>query len=61
MDPASSPVGGATPLAAGICDVDFDAQARDAAPDIGADEVGQPLFVDGFESGDTSAWSVVEP
>jgi len=61
VDPASSPVGGATPLAVGICDVDFDALARDAAPDIGADEVGRPLFLDGFESGDTSAWSVVEP
>ena len=56
-DPDSSPVDGGTPLAAGVCDVDFDARVRDLAPDIGADEVGQPLFADGFESGDTLVWS----
>jgi len=61
VDPASSPVGGATPLAAGICDGDFDAQTRDAAPDIGADEVADALFSDGFESGNTLAWSHSSP
>lgn len=29
-----------------------------AAPDIGAVESGMPLFADGFESGDLTAWSV---
>ncbi len=57
VDPDSSPVGGGTPLAAGLCDLDFDVQVRDSAPDIGADEVGQPLFVDDFESGGILAWS----
>ena len=28
------------------------------APDIGAVESGTPLFADGFESGDLTAWSV---
>ncbi len=36
---------------------DFENQARDDAPDIGADELGEPsLFSDGFESGSTEAW-----
>lgn len=57
VDPDSNPVGGGTPLAAGLCDLDFDARTRDSTPDIGADEVGQPLFVDDFESGGVFAWS----
>ena len=61
LDPSSTPVDAGTPLAAGLSDGDFDAQVRDAAPDIGADEAGRPLFVDGFESGDTSAWSYSSP
>jgi hypothetical protein len=32
-----------------------------AAPDMGAVEVGIPLFADGFESGDVSAWSASIP
>ena len=32
-----------------------------AAPDIGAVEFGTPLFADGFESGDVSAWSASIP
>jgi hypothetical protein len=37
---------------------DFEFQARDAFPDIGADEFGAlSLFEDGFESGDTTRWS----
>jgi len=40
---------------------DFDLETRDASPDVGADEIVDPLFVDGFASGDTSAWSSVSP
>ena len=58
VDPGSAPVGSATALSAGLCDRDFDGQARDAAPDIGADELGQPIFADGFENGDTGAWPI---
>lgn len=61
VDPASAPVGGGTVLAPGLADTDFDGLLRDAAPDIGADEVGQPLFADGFESGDLSRWSAAGP
>jgi len=56
-DSNSGPVDAGTPLG-GLCDNDFDGQPRDEAPDIGADEVGQPLFADGFETGDTTSWSV---
>jgi len=61
VDPGSAPVNAATPLAAGLCDSDIDGEIRDSAPDIGADELGEPLFVDGFESGTTAAWSVTVP
>jgi len=61
VDPASGPVGAGAPLAPGLCDGDFDAQLRDQAPDIGADEIGQPLFSDGFETGGTSRWSLTVP
>jgi hypothetical protein len=61
VDPDGSPVDAGTSLAAGLCDVDFDDQDRDPWPDIGADEIGQPLFVDGFESGDTARWSAANP
>lgn len=57
VDQASDPVDAGTVLAAGLCDDDFDIQIRDAAPDIGADEFGSPIFTDGFESGGLSAWS----
>ncbi len=61
VDPASGPVGAGAPLASGLCDDDFDRQPRDGAPDIGADEIGQPLFSDGFETGATSRWSLTVP
>ncbi|HSN53566.1 MAG TPA: hypothetical protein VLT32_02800 [Candidatus Sulfomarinibacteraceae bacterium] len=61
VDPASAPVGAAVPLAAGVCDHDFDGQLRDAAPDVGADELGRPLFGDDFESGGTASWTVTVP
>jgi hypothetical protein len=61
VDPDSDPVGGGTMLVPGLADTDFDGGLRDAAPDIGADEIGQPLFADGFESGDLSRWSAASP
>ena len=37
---------------------DFDHQARDAKPDIGADELGTAaVFLDGFESGELDHWT----
>jgi hypothetical protein len=58
---ASSPAVGAAPASAAT--VDFENQARDASPDIGADELGRPslIFANGFESGRTWAWSVRVP
>lgn len=46
------------------CSDDFDGLDRPAgsgAVDVGADELERPLLADGFESGDTSAWSVTIP
>jgi hypothetical protein len=46
------------------CLDDFDGDARPAAAgsiDVGGDELEGPLLVDGFESGDTSAWSTAVP
>lgn len=57
VDPSSSPVDAGAVLPTGLCDGDFDGQLRDDAPDIGADEMGQPIFADGFETGDTTSWS----
>ncbi len=37
---------------------DLDGTLRDAVPDIGAYELGDVIFRDGFESGDGGAWSV---
>jgi hypothetical protein len=59
--PTLPPVDGGTVLPPGLAGADFDGQPRDAAPDIGADEVRVPLFSDGFESGDTSAWTATVP
>ena len=42
------------------CVDDFDGFIRPTGPsrvDVGADELEGPLFIDGFESGDTSRWS----
>jgi hypothetical protein len=62
VDPASAPVDAGTVLPPGVADVDFDDQPRsDGAPDIGADEVGQPIFADSFESGDLTGWSGSSP
>lgn len=56
VDPGSAPVGGASDLAQGLADLDVDRQPRDAEPDVGADEYGYGIFVDGFETGDASWW-----
>jgi hypothetical protein len=48
-----------SPVAAGLADTDIDAEPRDDLPDVGADEVTDTLFRDGFESGNLSAWSQV--
>lgn len=61
VDPASTPVDAGTALAGDLCDGDFDAQVRDIAPDIGADEIGYPIFIDGFESGNLARWSSNAP
>lgn len=61
VDQASSPVDAGTALAGGLCEADYDAQVRDTAPDIGADEIGSPIFIDRFESGDLSRWSSNAP
>lgn len=47
------PPGGATS--------DIDRQARDPSPDVGADEWLDPIFADGFESGDLTHWSEASP
>ncbi len=50
------------PLEFGLCEVDIDGLARDASPDVGADELGPPpIFTDGFEAGDTRLWSWTVP
>ena len=61
VDSLSSPVGAATPLPSGVCDGDFDGQRRNPPPDVGADEFGQPIFIDGFEFGTTGMWSTTFP
>ena len=46
------------------CTLDFDGTARPTGAgltDIGADEMGEPLFADGFESGGAGAWSRAAP
>jgi hypothetical protein len=46
------------------CVDDFDATERPAAAgaaDVGGDELGAPLFADGFDSGATGAWTVTVP
>jgi len=59
---AAAAVNGGVPLVPGACDTDFDGEPRDAEPDVGGDELSPPeIFSDGFESGDTGAWSAVVP
>ena len=49
-------------LAPGLADTDFDGEPRDALPDVGGDELTPgAIFSDGFDSGDTSAWSGIFP
>jgi len=55
------PVGVAILLAPGLADDDFDGMQRNTGSDVGADEFGYPIFIDGFELGGTSRWSVVLP
>jgi hypothetical protein len=54
---ATTPVDGGV-LLGGLCDTDIDGDLRDAQPDVGADELVTTIFADGFESGDTSEWSI---
>jgi len=61
VDTGSGPVNAGTPLGSGLADNDFDALPRDGAPDIGADEIGQPLFADGFETGNLVRWDGSTP
>jgi len=51
--------GVAVVLATGLADDDFDGLERDSEPDVGADEFGYPVFIDGFEAGDLFRWSMV--
>ncbi len=44
-------------LTPGLADSDFDDETRDSLPDVGADELVDLIFSDGFESGSTAAWS----
>ena len=57
---ASAPVDGGAVLG-GLCDTDIDGDLRDDQPDVGADEVGTAIFSDGFESGNTLAWTAAVP
>ena len=58
---AQSAIDGGTALNPGAADTDIDGDIRDDAPDIGADERFSRIFTDGFESGDTSSWSLSAP
>lgn len=55
---AQTAIDSATPLSAHLAGRDIDDDGRGATPDVGADEWFGPVFGDGFESGDVSAWSV---
>ena len=50
------PIDAGSHLVPGVADLDIDGEARTGSPDVGADEFGD-LFADGFETGDTIAWS----
>lgn len=55
------PIDGGTSLPNGIADGDIDLEPRDSLPDVGADEITTTLFRDGFESGNTDAWTQAAP
>ena len=57
--PSSPAVDAGEPAAAPA--VDHDGRPRDPLPDIGAYELVDLVFADGFESGNTSAWSQATP
>lgn len=50
------PVGAAVVLPPGTVDFDFDGSPRDQNTDVGADEITNAVFSDGFETGDLFAW-----
>lgn len=58
---ALPPIGAGVPLAAGVATRDIDHQPRRSPPDVGADELRDTLFQDGFESGDVMGWSASGP
>jgi len=58
---AQPAIDGGTPLSPGTADADIDLESRDSTPDIGADELTEVIFSDGFESGDLSAWATSTP
>ena len=55
------PIDGGTSLPNGIADGDIDLETRDSLPDAGADEITTTLFRDGFELGNTDAWTQAAP
>ena len=59
---ATGAVDAGSSLETGLCEWDIDGRGRDSEPDVGADEIAPPaIFSDGFEPGDTSAWSRTTP
>ena len=44
-------------LSPGLADNDLDLQLRRSPPGVGADELVDPIFSDGFESGGVESWS----
>lgn len=58
---AAGPLDSGTTLPIGVTDGDIDLEPRDDLPDVGADELTDILFRDGFESGSTDAWTPSVP
>ncbi|MGE0641850.1 MAG: hypothetical protein AB7G12_04845 [Thermoanaerobaculia bacterium] len=55
------PVDAGVSVAPGWADHDIDLQPRGTARDVGADELLDAIFADGFEAGDTGSWSLTVP